>query len=274
MTGPARRHAGAALLLAVIALLINLPVLNMILASLRSTADILEGGSWFHGLGLQNFVYVSARTPFWTYFGNSVLIAVGATLVTVACSALAGYGLSRYPGGGMTVYSRLLLVIQMFPLILAVIPLFLIFRNLGLINHPLSVISVYAVVHLPFATWMFKAFFDSIPRELEEAALVDGCTRLQSLTRIVMPLAGPGTAAVCIFSFLFSYNEFFIANTFLKDEARSTLPVGIRLFMQQYSADWGSMMAAATLAMIPTFFLFLFVQKYLLYGAVGEGVKG
>jgi ABC-type glycerol-3-phosphate transport system permease component len=127
---------------------------------------------------------------------------------------------------------------------------------------------------LAFATWMFKAFFDSIPKELEEAAYVDGCTRIQALLKIVVPLVGPGTVAVSIFSFLFAFNEYLIANVFLLGADRMMLPVGLQTFTQQFGSDWGSMMAGSVLTMIPTIVLFLFVQKYLLYGSVASGVKG
>jgi ABC-type glycerol-3-phosphate transport system permease component len=194
--------------------------------------------------------------------------------LSVAAAALAGYALSRFRSAALTAYSRLLFVVQMFPIILALIPLFVLFRSFGLINNPLSVIIVYTVVQLPFATWMARSFFDTIPTELEEAGLVDGCSRFGTFARIVLPLSGPGIAAVTIFSFLFSYNEFFVANIFLRDESSMTLPVGITMFMQQYATDWGSLMAAATVTLIPTFLLFLGVQKYIAYGAVGSGVKG
>jgi ABC-type glycerol-3-phosphate transport system permease component len=162
----------------------------------------------------------------------------------------------------------------MFPLILTLIPLFILFRNLGLVNTRTSVVLIYTVVQLPFATWMFKAFFDAIPRELEEAAMIDGTSRFGAFWRIVLRLSGPGIAAVTIFTFLFSYNEYLIASIFLRDEAKMTIPVGIQMFMQQYQTDWGSLMAAATLAMLPTFVLFMVVQKYMVYGAVAGAVKG
>jgi ABC-type glycerol-3-phosphate transport system permease component len=261
-------------LLLAIVITINLPILTMILNSLQSTERILLSRSIFPSeVSLGNYIYLSERTAFWTYFRNSMIVSGGGTLIGIVVAALAGYALSRFHSFALTSYSRLLLMVQMFPLILALIPLFILFRNLGLVNTHLSVIFLYTVVHLPFATWMFKAFFDTIPKELEEAAQVDGCTKMQAFARVVLPLSGPGIAAVTIFSFLFSYNEFFVASVFLRSESVMTIPVGIQMFMQQYAADWGSLMAAATLAMIPTFVLFLFVQKYMVYGAVAGGVK-
>ncbi len=261
--------------LVIIVLLVNLPIISTVLNSLRSTEDLFSSRSFsLNDLSFDNYFYVSQRTKFWQFFGNSLLVSVSAAILGVILSSLAGYALSRYQGLIISSYSRILLMIQMFPLILAIIPLFILFRNLSLINNPLSVILIYTVANLPFATWMFKSFFDGIPRELEEAAAVDGCTPLQGFVRIVLPLAGPGTIAVAIFAFLLAFNEFFIANVFLRNEVNMTLPVGIQIFTQQYGSDWGSLMAAATMTMLPTFFLFLFIQKYMLYGAIGTGVKG
>ena len=122
----------------------------------------------------------------------------------------------------------------MFPLILAIIPLFIFFRKLDMVNNFVPVILVYTVTQLPFSTWMLRSYFDSIPRDLDEAAKVDGCSPLRSFVQIILPCASPGIAAVAIFSFLFSYNEFFISSVFLRDENRMTIPVGIQSFMQQY----------------------------------------
>jgi len=203
-----------------------------------------------------------------------VIVAFFGTAASIAIATLAGYALSRFSSRFLSAYSRTVLMFQMFPVILALIPIFILFVNLGLINNPLSVIIFYTSAHLPFAIWMYKAFMDSIPKELEEAAWIDGCSRLQGFLRIVLPISGPGIAAVAIFSFLFSWNEFLIASLFLPEESAMTLPVGVQMFMQQFSTDWGSLMAAATLTMIPTFVLFLFVQKYMVSGAVAGSVKG
>lgn len=269
------KNWGLFAVLLLIVTVVNLPIIAMVFNSFRSTADILAARTFDLGdLSIANYRYITDRTPFWTYFGNSLLIALGGTVLSIIAAALAGYSLSRFRSPVTIGYSQLLLLVQMFPLILALIPLFVLFRNLHLVNTRTSVILLYTVVHLPFATWMFKAFFDAIPRELEEAAQVDGASRLHAFAAIILRLSGPGIAAVTIFSFLFSYNEYLIASIFLRDEGKMTVPVGIQMFMQQFATDWGSLMAAATLAMLPTVVFFLFVQRYMVYGAVAGAVKG
>jgi ABC-type glycerol-3-phosphate transport system permease component len=203
-----------------------------------------------------------------------MFISATATALTVVGASLAGYALSRFRIVVTFGYSRLLLMVQMFPIFLALIPLFIIFRVLHLVDTYWSVILIYAAFQLPFATWMFRSFFDSIPIDLEEAAMIDGCSRVQAFRLVVLPLSAAAFVAVTIFAFLFTYNEYLIANIFLRSESVMTVPVGIQQFMQQYGQDIGNLMAAATLAMLPTFVLFLFVQRYMLYTAIGSGVKG
>jgi ABC-type glycerol-3-phosphate transport system permease component len=258
-----------------IVILINMPIITLVINSLRSTAEIMAENSFLpKHPSLINYQYVSQRTQFWTFFRNSLIVAMTGTLFCMVAASLAGYALSRFRIRVTTGYSRLLLMVQMFPIIMALIPLFILFRNMGLIDTYYSVIIVYTVAQLPFATWMFRSFFDSIPIDLEEAAHIDGCSRLQGFRYVVLPLCSAAFAAVAIFAFLFNYNEYLIANIFLRSEGTMTIPVGIQMFMQQYGTDIGNLMAAATLAMIPTFIMFLFVQKYMLYTAVGGAVKG
>jgi len=266
---PGRRFA------IVLALVINAPVLFMALNSLQTTDQMLATRSIIpETLTLDNYRFLLQRTPYLEFFFNSGLIACASTLATLVAAGLAGYAMSRWRGTTLALYGRGLLMVQMFPLIMALIPLFIVFRTLGLINNPLSVIIIYTAVHLPFATWMFRSFFDTIPPALDEAALVDGCSRLQAFRKVVLPLCGPGLTAVAIFSFLFSYNEFFVASVFLRDEATMTVPVGVQMFMQQYATDWGSLMAAATVTMVPAFIFFMFVQKYMAQTGIAGGVKG
>ncbi|MFP5077717.1 carbohydrate ABC transporter permease [Rhizobium sp. YIM 134829] len=262
-------------LMAVIAIVINLPIILMVLNSLQTTDAIVARATIIpREPSLKNYMFLFAETPFLTYLRNSVVTALGATIFSLLCAVFAGYALSRFKNRLLDVYSTSLFAVQMFPIILALIPLFLLFRPLGLIDNPLSVIIVYGVINLPFVTWMARSYFDTIPRELEEAALIDGCGHFGAFFRVVLPLSGPGLAAVSIFSFLLAYNEFFVANVFLRTQAAMTLPVGIQMFLQQFSTDWGSLTAAASVTMLPTLVLFLFVQKFITHGAVAGGVKG
>jgi ABC-type glycerol-3-phosphate transport system permease component len=262
-------------LLTLIAIVVNLPIILMVFNSLQSTADILSRAHLFPpSPNLDNYRKLLDATPFLTYLRNSVVTALGATVFSVGCAVFAGYALSRFRNGFLTFYGAFLFAVQIFPIVLSLIPLFLLFRPLGLIDNPLSVIIVYGVLNLPFATWMARSYFDTIPRELEEAALIDGCGHFGAFFRVVLPLSRSGLAAVSIFAFLLAYNEFFVANVFLRKTEAMTLPVGIQMFLQQFSTDWGSLTAAATLTMVPTLILFLFVQKYITHGAIAGGVKG
>lgn len=262
-------------LMALLVIVIDMPIISLILNSFRSTSEILSSTSLVpEAPSLVNYIYVAERTSFFQYLLNSLIMAGGGMALSILAATLAGYVLSRFRSRIFAAYGTGLFLVQMFPILLALIPLFILFRTLNLVNTYYSVIILYTVAQLPFATSMFRAFFDGIPNDLEEAAKIDGANRLQAFWLVVLPLAGPAIAAVAIFAFLFSYNEYLIASVFLRRETLFTIPVGIQQFMQQYSTDWGSLMAAATLAMLPTFVLFLFIQKYMMYGAIGSGVKG
>lgn len=262
-------------LMLVIVILVNLPVLLMIMNSFKTNTEIMTSSNFFpQRIQFDNYVHVSDRTKFWTQFKNSWIVAFYGTFFSIIVAAFAGYAISRFRGKILSLFSNSLLMLQMFPLILVLIPLFVLFRKLHLIDSYYPVIILYLTVHLPFAVWMYKGFFDSIPKDLEEAAWIDGCTRVGGFLRVVLPISGPGIAAVAIFSFLFSWNEYMIANVFLRNEEYMTIPVGLQMFMQQYSTDWGSLTAAATIAMLPVLIFFLFVQKYMIYGAVAGSVKG
>lgn len=261
--------------LLIIVFLVNLPIIMMIFNSFKPTSEILSSKSFFpKHPSFDNFIYLNSRAKFWVYFKNSLIVAVIGTIASIVIAAFSGYALSRYRSKLISVYSNSLLLLQMFPLILVLIPLFIMFRNLNLINTYFAVCLLYITAHLPFAIWMYKGFFDAIPKDLEEAAWIDGCTRSQGFAKVVLPISGPGIAAVAIFSFIFSWNEYLIANVFLRKNELMTIPVGIQMFMQQYATDWGSLSAAATLAMLPAFIIFLFVQKYMVHGAVAGSVKG
>lgn len=262
-------------LMCAVVVAIDLPIITLILNSFRSTAQILASTTIIPAHpSLVNYAYVLQRTSFFLYLRNSVIVAGGGMALSILAATLAGYALARFRSALLGGYTRLLILLQMFPILLALIPLFILFRTLGLVNTYFSVLILYTVGQLPFATLMFRAFFTGIPRDLEEAAQIDGASRLRAFGLVVLPLAGPAIAAVAIFAFLFSYNEYLIASIFLRSQDLYTVPVGIQQFMQQYTTDWGSLMASATMAMLPTFVLFLLIQRYMTYGALGSGIKG
>lgn len=262
-------------LMVVLVIVVDMPIISLILNSFRTNSEILSSRSFLpEAPTLDNYAFVTQRTSFFQWLFNSLIMAGGGMALSIMAATLAGYVLSRFRTRFVTAYGTGLFMVQMFPILLALIPLFIFFRTLGLVNTYYSVIILYTVAQLPFATSMFRAFFDGIPTDLEEAAKIDGANRLQAFGLVVLPLAGPAIAAVAIFAFLFSYNEYLIASVFLRREELFTVPIGIQQFIQQFSTDWGSLMAAAVLAMLPTFILFLFIQKYMMYGAIGSGVKG
>src|ERR1700730_143647 len=258
-----------------IVLIVDFPILTVALNSFRTTESIISSHSIIPtNPTLANYLYINTRTSFWTFLVNSGIVALSSTLLGIVLASLEGFAMSRIHARILGPYNQGLLVVQMFPLILAIIPLFIFFRSLNMVNNFIPVILVYTVTQLPFATWMLRSYFDSIPKELDEAATMDGASPLRAFVQIILPLTIPGIVAVAIFSFLFSYNEFFISSIFLRDEDRMTVPVGIQSFMQQYGTDWGSLMASATLAMVPTLILFLFIQKFMVSGATAGAVKG
>ena len=256
-------------------LLVNIPLILTAINSFRPTADILHGSTLFpERVSLDNYEVVTQGTDYWLWFRNSIVIALITTAITLVAAGFSGYSMSRYRTRVNSVYSAVLMVFQLFPIVLSVIALFILFRQLGLMNTPVPAVVLYVVMSLPFCTWIFKGFFDSIPRELEEAARIDGASSFQAMLRIVIPLAGPGAAAVAIFAFLQSYNEYMVASAFLQKPIARTIPIGLREFIQQYHTEWGQMLAASTLAALPPLIMFLLVQKWMIRGMAAGAVKG
>ncbi|MCA9880447.1 MAG: carbohydrate ABC transporter permease, partial [Thermomicrobiales bacterium] len=167
-----------------------------------------------------------------------------------------------------------ILATQMFPAILLAIPLYILIRNLGLLNSLVGLVLVYTTFALPFCVWMMRNYFLSIPRDLDESAMVDGATRLQALWSVVLPVAMPGIAATGIFSFILSWNEFLYANTFISSADLRTLPVGLQSLIGEFTTDWGLLMAGAVITTMPIVIIFFFVQRKLTQGLASGAVKG
>jgi multiple sugar transport system permease protein len=217
--------------------------------------------------------------PLARYFLNSLLISLGATVISVFIAILAAYAISRYRFSGRGVFSLIVLSTQMFPGILFLLPLFVIYVNLEralgiqLYGSYAGLIITYLTFALPFSIWMLVGYFDSIPRELEQAAMVDGTTALGALFRVLVPVSMPGIVAVAIFAFITAWGEVLFASV-LTDDATRTLAVGLRNYAIQSNVYWNQLMAAAIVVSIPVVAGFLALQRYLVQGIAAGGVKG
>lgn len=263
------------IVLVVVCIVTNLPVISMIGTAFKPRSETLSTTSLFAKQPtLENFVHVLTGTSFAQSLINTIFVALVVTVLCVVFSTSAGYTLSRCRGRGFDCYTMFLLILQMMPTMLIMIPLYVTLSKLSLVDTHFSLILIYTAINLPFSIWTLKGFFDGIPTELDEAAMIDGCTQFQAYRRVVMPFSLPGVVSVSVFTFMNVWNEYTIASIFIQDKNLRTLSVGIRQFMMQNTTDWASMSAAATIAVIPAFFMVIFAQKYLVGGLLSGSVKG
>ena len=224
---------------------------------------------------LDNYGYVFRETLFARWYLNSLFIALCTTISSIMVTSLAAYSLSRFRFRGSIGISIWILSSQMLPRVLLVVPLFLVFYKIKLLNTHPALIIAYTTFTIPFCTWMLKGYFDSIPKELEQAAMIDGCNRFSAFIKILIPSALPGIAAVALFAFLQGWNELLMATVLIKSEAKTVLSVGITRALgpsQQYL--WGPIMAQCAMIIIVPLLIFIFVQKYLVSGLTSGAVKG
>lgn len=222
---------------------------------------------------LSNYQYVLSG-GFLTWLGNSLKIGAMTTIVGLAFSAPAAYAVSRWQFIGKQGLLVMFLVTQMFPGVLLIVPLYILFAQLNLLDNIFGLVIAYATTALPFSVWMLKNFFDTVPRELDEAARVDGLGPFQTFWRVVLPLTIPGLAVVAFFNFMAAWNEFMLAYTFLQSDSNLTLAVGIQRYVHDFGADWHYLTAAAVLVTIPVLVIFIWTQRYLVTGLTGGSVKG
>ncbi len=230
---------------------------------------------WPEEVSVANFVDVFTEQPFARWLLNSAIVAAATTVVGVFLASTAGYAFSRFRFPGRRAGLMSFLVSQMFPGVLMLIPLYIIivkWLNLG--SSFIGLILVYSTTAIPFCVWMLKGYFDTIPRDLEESALMDGASQVVIFTRIVLPLAKPAVAVTALFSFMTAWNEFVLALTLLDQEEMYTAPVGLRFFVSGFSEQWGYFAAGALIAAIPVVLLFMFLQRYLISGLTAGAVKG
>ena len=205
---------------------------------------------------------------------SSIVVSGATTLVGLTLAVTAAYALSRFRFPGKQSGMQLLLITQMFPATLMLVPLYSILQGLGLLDSIGGLVLVYATSSLPFCVWMLKGYFDTIPRELEEAAIMDGASPAQVFIKIVLPLARPALAVTALFSFMQAWNEFILAATLLNDTARFTLPVALQRYVGEYKTEWGHFAAGALIISAPVMALFFALQKFLVGGLTAGAVKG
>jgi multiple sugar transport system permease protein len=266
--------------LAFFTLITLFPLYTVVISSIKPLADVRSAFRWVPSrITFAPYADIWSTIPLARYFLNSLLISLGATAISVFVAILAAYAISRYRFSGRGVFSLTVLATQMFPGILFLLPLFVIYVNLEralgiqLYGSYAGLIITYLTFALPFSIWMLVGYFDSIPRELEQAAMVDGTTALGALFRVLVPVSMPGIVAVAIFAFITAWGEVLFASV-LTDDATRTLAVGLRNYATQSNVYWNQLMAAAIVVSIPVVAGFLALQRYLVQGIAAGGVKG
>jgi arabinogalactan oligomer/maltooligosaccharide transport system permease protein len=270
------RPALSYLALAAFAVFSLYPITQIITIALRPSDQLLSTSLALipKGATLDNFRILLTQTPFLRWVFNSSLIALAVTLTGVALASTSGYALSRFRFLGRSTMLNGLLVTQMFPATMLLLPLYLILIRLHLINSYLGVIIIYAATALPFCIWQLKGYYDTISLSLEEAAGIDGCSRWQSFYLIVFPLAAPALVITALFSFMTAWNEYVVAALVLQDVDIFTLPVGLEMFQANMGTQWGLYAAGALLVSVPVVLLFLVLSRYLVSGLSSGAVKG
>lgn len=229
---------------------------------------------WPSRTTLDHFRFVIENSDFPRFFANSLIVSGTTSVLSTLIAALAGYALSRFRFRGKIWIAGLLLVTQMFPLVMLVAPIFKILSPLGLTNSLTGLILVYTAFNVPFASFLMQGFFDGIPNELEQAAMIDGASRFAAFRQIILPLALPGVAATLGFVFTAAWSEMIFALMLISGNDKATFPVGLLSFVSKFSVDYGQMMAAGVLALIPACLFFLLIQRWLVQGMTAGAVKG
>ena len=258
------------------ALIAIYPVLQIVTISLRPSDKLLSTSLELvpEHATLRSYVSLFTERPFLLWMRNSALVSLTVTMTGVVLAAMAGYAFSRFSFIGKKAGMLGLLVTQMFPATMLLLPLYIMLIHLGLINTYLGIIITYTATALPFCIWTMKGYYDTIPTSLEEAARIDGCNQFQAFTKVILPLAAPALVITGLFSFMTAWAEYIVAAQLLQDTALWTLPLGLKSFESNMTTEWGLYGAASLIVMLPVVALFLFLSKWLVSGLTLGSVKG
>ncbi|MEO3791372.1 carbohydrate ABC transporter permease [Nonomuraea sp. B10E15] len=273
------RHVATAVKAVVLGawLLITLfPLYWILVTSLKPKAEIFSMPLkyWPGEVTFEHYEELFSFADFGVYLMNSLIVSLVSAGVVTAVGVLGGYTLARFAFPGRGAVMLAFLVTQMIPLFIALGPLYLLMSDLDLLNRLSGLMLVYVAMLVPFATIIMRGFYERVPVALEEAAQVDGASRLVAMVRVVIPVMLPGIAATFIFAFVQCWNELFLAITFIDSEDAKTIPVAMNSFITQYDIDWGSMAAATVISVLPTLVLFAAIRRYIVEGLTAGAVKG
>ena len=275
MTRPRRWSAALGADLLAFVALIGLPFWWVVSGSFKLPQEIIARVPTMipQSFTLQHYEKLLSSSDYDTYLVNSLMVSSLSALITLVLAIPAGYAFFRLEFKGRETYYRIILLAYAFPSIVVLIPLFGMFARVGLVDTRLALIIVNVAFALPFAIWMLRSFFASIPKEIEEAARLDGGPPLTVLWRIMIPLTAPGIAAVAIFAFVTSWTEYVFASVMILSDARRTIPVGFSGIIGQYQVDWGLLLAGASLAILPVVIVFAFIGRWFVTGLTEGAVK-
>src|ERR1044071_1240449 len=252
------------------------PLLWLLTVSVTPTDLLYSEGvrMWPSRTTWEHYAFVLQHSDFPTFFENSLIVSASTAIAVTICASLSGYALPLFNFRAKYWIVALMLLTQMFPLVMLVAPIFKILTPLHLTNSLTGLVIVYTAFNVPFATFLMQSFFDGIPKDLEEAAMIDGATRFRAFLQIILPLTLPGIAATLGFVFTAAWSELLFALMLISGADSSTFPVGLLTFVGKFSVDFGQMMAAGVLALIPAALFFLLIQRYLVQGLTAGAVKG
>jgi ABC-type glycerol-3-phosphate transport system permease component len=252
-----------------------LPIAWLVLSSFRNSDSIQSGRlvPYPSELTVSNYVEAFRISNLITFLGNSFIIAISVMLLVVFIGSLGAYALSRCQLRGKNTFMMLALMPQFFPYVLILIPFYVLMSNLGLVDSHLGLILTHTSITLPFALWMLTGYFNAIPRDLDQAALIDGCSRLGVLFRIIYPIAIPGMVVAGFFAFVVSWGDYLFVSILSQSQETQTLPIGLQTFMSSLQVKWGLITAGTVIAIVPTIVFFAIVQRRLVAGLTAGAVK-